>query len=114
METIRTNRILAAYPDNFIDWDKVNLYAKEMNDQDTNQGVIDFPPISGFYDVVNSNDLGNYFNYANYDNHELITKKHLGLEVFRVTDGNHRTCAAQLANIFSLETQKDLSGFVNY
>lgn len=114
MESIRTNRILPAYLDNKMDWQKVKEYAEEMKLNDLNEGHNGFPPIQGFYDVVTKEDLGMYFNYAVEDSfkQERVTKKHIGTQIFRVTDGNHRTCAAQIAEIYILETEKDLSGFV--
>lgn len=112
MESIRVNRILPAFLENEMDFDKVSQYAEEMKNNDIEMGHYGFPPIKGFFDVVNKEDLGKVFNWSNYDKSEKVVKKHLGEIIFRVTDGNHRTCAAQIANIWCLETESDNSGFV--
>ena len=83
---IRTNRIIAAFPDNVCDREKINRYAEEMKNNDVSMGHYGFPPILGFYDTVNENDLGKSFNPLNEETEEKIKRKHLGVEIFRVTD----------------------------
>lgn len=84
-----------------------------MKANDILTGHHGFPPILGFYDKVDEQDIGKAFNLGNECDEEYITKKHLGIEIFRVTDGNHRFLAAVKAGIWQLETKKDKSGFVS-
>lgn len=112
METIRVNRILPAFIENEMNWDKVKKYAKKMKDNDELTGDNGFPAILGYYDTINSDDIGKHFNWMVENEEELITKKYIGMQIFRVTDGNHRVCSAQLAGIWALETEEDKSGFV--
>lgn len=112
MKEIRTNRILPAFVENEMDWSKVKKYAKKMKDNDELTGDNGFPPILGYYDTINSDDVGKHFNWASEDNEEVITKKMIGIKIFRVTDGNHRACAAQISGIWALATETDKSGFV--
>ena len=114
MNYIRVNRILPAYIENHCCFDKVDTYAKRMKDNDINTGHNGFPPILGYYDKVSTEDIGSAFNRLCEINEELITEKHIGVDIFRVTDGNHRFLAAIKAGIFILETENDNSGFVNY
>lgn len=112
MATIRTNRIVSALPDNEVDYRKVEIYAQEMKENDELTGHNGFPEILGYFDVINEADLGIDF-LCHYDlPTERITKKHLGLEIFRVTDGHHRAIAATKAGIWCLDVDKDNSGFV--
>lgn len=114
MNSIRTNRILPAYIENHCCFDKVEEYAKAMKENDINTGHHGFPPILGYYDKVRQEDIGLFFNYGSETNEELITEKYLGVEIFRVTDGNHRFLASLKAGIWILETGPDNSGFVNF
>lgn len=115
MKEVRTNRILPAFLENEMDWDKVKNYAFEMKKQDEEYGAIQFPPICGYFDVVNKEDIGMFFNWGalNEGYEEKVTKSHIGIEIFRVTDGNHRVWASHVAKIWSLETEDDKSGFVS-
>lgn len=112
MDSIRTNRILPAYIENVCDNKKVAKYAKKMKQNDELTGHHGFPPILGYYDTITKDDFGDSFNYASEENSELITKEHLGITIFRVTDGNHRFLAAIKSGIWVLETELDKSGFI--
>ncbi|MEX0597552.1 MAG: hypothetical protein WD512_13760 [Candidatus Paceibacterota bacterium] len=114
MNSIRTNRILPAYQENICDHRKVEQYAEEMKQNDINTGHHGFPPIQGFYDVIDKDDVGKSFNLTSEDNEIQVTKKDIGTPVFRVTDGNHRFLAAVKAGIWTLETEDDNSGYVSY
>lgn len=59
--------------------------------------------------------MGKYFNWGLLDDggEEVVKKEHFGIQIFRVTNGNHRSCAAQLSGIFVLETEEDKSVFVS-
>lgn len=114
MNSIRTNRILPAYIENDCCLDKINEYAKIMKENDILIGHHGFPPILGYYDKIGNEDIGGYFNLGSETDQELITKEHLGLEIFRVTDGNHRFLASVKAGIWIFETELDNSKFVNF
>lgn len=67
-----------------------------------------FPPITGFPRVIDEDDLFGWF----IDGRE-ITEDLLGIEVWAVTDGHHRSLAAINARLPYLNTTLDYSTITN-
>jgi hypothetical protein len=113
METIRTNIIVSGLPDNAMDWDKVDKYAKEMKENDELTSHWGFPPITGYFSEISKDDIGDLFVWGDLDDAIEIKKEHIGKKVFFVTDGHHRVFAACKAQIWCIECEEDLTGFVS-
>lgn len=102
--SIPTNRILHTSPDNEIDYRKVVEFSNKMIMSQITLGHHGFPPILGIHDRVTQDDVGESFSaFTNYP--EIITKDMIGMEIFRVSDGDHRVCSAQISGIETLETE---------
>jgi len=97
---INTNRIISAF-ENDINWNKIDKYTAEMQEKMLSH---DFPAILGFPSVICEDDLGKCFL-----TNEEITEEHIGIFVWNVTDGHHRSISAINANIPYLEVELDYS-----
>lgn len=98
--TYPTNRIISALC-NPVDPNKVEEYAEIMRYMGLQH---DFPPILGFESTIDEDDVENGVEFMTG---ELVTEDHLGLEVWRVTDGHHRTLANIEAGLGWIEVEKD-------
>jgi len=110
--SVRTNKIVSGLPDNVMDYDKINRYAKEMKQNDIETGHHGFPPITGFWGEISNHEveIGLHWNVGKLEDSEPIRKEDIGTKVFFVTDGHHRTFAAQMVGIWCLEVEPDESG----
>jgi len=103
-----TNRIISAFA-NPVDWDVIEAYASIMKQNDLVTGHYGFPPILGFASKITEDDLDD--KDLCFMTGEPVTEEHLHHEVWKVTDGHHRTNAAIKAGINFLDTEPDASCF---
>jgi len=98
---VRSERIISAF-ENVIDSQKVEEFKDAMICGEQ------FPPITGYPDVIDEDDVGKVF----MDGSEVV-KSDVGQSVWYVTDGHHRTIAAIEAGICRLNVMMDMSCFTD-
>lgn len=97
---IRVDRIMSAF-ENGIDQHKVEAYTEAMRVLDV---CHEFPPILGFPSVIDEDDVG-----ALFLTRELVEDTMIGEQIWKVTDGHHRSLAAIEAGLSHLEVELDYS-----
>lgn len=101
--TYPTNRIISAFQ-NAMDPEKVNEYTEVMLAEQLNH---EFPAIWGFESVIEADDVNQLWFM---DGHPVL-QHHVGLTIWKVTDGHHRTMAAIKAELGWIEVEPDYSCF---
>jgi len=101
---IRTDRIISAFQ-NEIDESKIEEFTNIMRREMLSH---DFPPINGYPSFVDEDDIGVLFM-----NGEVVDESHVGMLVWYVTDGHHRTISAINAELPHLATELDYSCITN-
>lgn len=104
--TIRSNRIISAFC-NPIDKYKVENYTERMLHQD---GYLPdaIPAIMGYPDIVDQETIDKNLCFLNGDE---VTDEHIGQMIWYVTDGHHRSIAANDAELPFLNVEVDPSTF---
>lgn len=107
-EMMQTDRILSAFC-NPLDTAKLQEYEERIR---YSEEYIPYsiPPILGFPDVITEDDVDSEKVFLSGD---PVTGAHIGILVWYVTDGHHRSCAAINAGLPFLLTEVDPSTFVN-
>ena len=104
MTTYPTNRIISAF-ENAINPHKVEEYTEIMKTLEFNH---EFPPIWGFESIITEDDV----NQVWFMDGKLVLKEHLGIVIWKVTDGHHRTLSAINAQLGWIEVEPDPNCFV--
>ena len=93
MKTISSDYLISAF-DNQMDWNKVSEYAERLIIEDIYH---ECPAIKGFSRILDEDDIGTSFIRDQNEDLEEVSEIHLGLEVWMVTDGHHRSFAFRKA-----------------
>ncbi len=100
--TVRVDRIVSAFC-NPVDDALVTQYMERMLAGEKP------PRICGYPSIIDEDDIGQQFLSG-----EEIQPQHIGLNIWYVTNGHHRTCAALEAGITYLDAKIDPFTLTNY
>ena len=108
-DMIPVNRIISAFA-NEIDWGKVEHYRELIRYA---EGLLPhcIPEIKGYPDHICEQDVEEGKTFISG---ELVTEKHIGMPVWYVTDGHHRSISASAEGLPYLNTTMDETTFTDY
>lgn len=93
MPEVSTDFLLSAFT-NDMDWDLVEIYAQQLILEDIYHKC---PAIGGFSRILDKDDIGLKFIRDEEEDECFVSEEHIGLEVWMVSDGHHRSFAFRRA-----------------